>query len=962
MASLKTICWGWDSPLLDKAVSWLAGDWEKTARSERSPALDLSDTVVVTATAEAARRIREALAAHAGKSGAAVMAPQVWHPELCLMRDEDRRRSADRAQSLLAWIQVLQEAEVRTLPHLFSRPPPSQGTAWAAAMAEAMMELQDALGAGGLSFADAAASEHTAADRQRWNDLAKLEDAFVRALASQHLISSHEAKRRRSREPRFPPGVRRIAAIGVADAPPLFYSWLATASEVADVEVCIQAPESERRSFSSLGQPLVDRWGEDADVLVPPGDPQLHVESDSAAQAELAIRLLGELLPGGRTAFGVCDAETSAHLEDRLAIEGIRGYQPGSGSAEQHGFLHLAKLVQEAVSSRSWKAFAKLIRIPDAARAWCGGTAQAMLLRAADDFSAERLPMTLDHARSMLDADPAEGWQPVSRAVDAALADLRQFQARPLPDAIRSLLLRLYGERPFSPDSLLDRDLDRLATAWLRHASQIETHGRSIGGRLSADDALRLSAGLLAREPTNDPRGDIDLVLQGWLELLWEPSPNLIVLGCNEEHLPGILISHPFLPDHLRQQLGLPCQASRFARDAYLLKAMAEQRTTNGSLHLLCGQWSEAGDALRPSRLLFLCDDSDLPRRVKRIFNQNPAKPANREPPRTWQWKLKPLPRTAKTDRQAERDRRISASRLRDYIACPFRYYLKHELGMKPVETAKAELNAAEFGSLIHDAFKMLADERPLAGCTDARKLGDFLRGFLDQRIRRLFAGSIPLAVRMQVESARQRLSFAAETEAAHREAGWRTMHGEFGIGGDDAPRHLMLGGRRFFGRIDRIDRGPDGEILILDFKTRDAAASPPEAHLKKLSPAKAAAADDWLLCQRGDGKIFRWIDLQLPLYAKAWSLLHEGDVRAGYFHLPTSVQDTAIEIWDDLDAPLIEAATACGEEAVRRIERGVFWPPADRVRHDEFASLFAGQPIEEIIDPEVITKLAGEP
>ena len=946
MAGLKTNFWGWDSPLIEMAVAWLSRDQP----AER--ALDLSDTLIVVPTAESSRRLREALAAEAAKRDSAVMAPFVWHPEQCLLTDEDRRRTASATQTLLAWIRVLQDADLSRLTKLFPVLPDKQSATWLTSLAETMIDQQSTLGAGGLSFADVAASEHAAADRQRWLELSELERAFDQLLRTKNLVSAQQMKHERSREPVLPPDVRRICVIGVADPPPLFGHWLRAAAAHCDVSVCVQAPESAAEQFNDIGQPGLAHWGEGATVVVPVDEAQLHIVADPAAQARKADELLPGLLRQGRTAVGVCDAETASHLQDRLAAGGVRAYEPGGTAAELHGFVSLARLWRDLVRTGSWKSFAALLRNPDFASVCCAPAFPVpALLRAADDFADERLPVTLESAQELLKNSAVARWQPVLRAVEDSLQMVAQFTKRSLPDAVRDFLIRIYGGHAFRANEPHERDLMQLTTAWIQIADSLDADAPMMGARLGRADALVLSIDLLAAGQLGDPRGDIDLVIQGWLELLWEPAPNLIVLGCNEENLPGIFISHPFLPDRLRAGLGLPCQATRYARDAYLLRALAGQRARDGALHLLCGQWSEQGDAMRPSRLLFLCDDDALPQRVNHLFPKDGAEVITQQPPRTWAWKLKP--RATEPKKQDT----ISASRLNDYLACPFRFYLKRELNMQPVDPTKAEMSAIEFGNLVHKAFKALADDESLRDCTDEKKLATFLCEVATLEAERLYGERLPFTVRLQLDSALQRLQAAAAFEAAHREDGWRTMHGEFVIGGEDDAHPLLIGTRRFEGKIDRIDQR-DGEFLILDFKTREKAIPPHEAHLTKLSAAKAAATEDWLVHQDANGKSWRWSDLQLPLYAKAWSLRHEGNIRAGYFQLPTSVQGTEITLWPEMDQAVLDSAMRCAGEAVRRLDARIHWPPNEKVEYDDFESLFAGRAPEEVIDPEEILKL----
>ncbi|WP_218281185.1 hypothetical protein [Verrucomicrobium spinosum] len=76
MAGAKLTFWGWDSPVLHKAVAELSCGWT-------SGALDLSDTLIIVPTAETVRRLREALAVEAGARDSVVTAPHLWHAAWC---------------------------------------------------------------------------------------------------------------------------------------------------------------------------------------------------------------------------------------------------------------------------------------------------------------------------------------------------------------------------------------------------------------------------------------------------------------------------------------------------------------------------------------------------------------------------------------------------------------------------------------------------------------------------------------------------------------------------------------------------------------------------------------------------------------------------------------------------------------------------------------------------------------
>jgi len=419
------------------------------------------------------------------------------------------------------------------------------------------------------------------------------------------------------------------------------------------------------------------------------------------------------------------------------------------------------------------------------------------------------------------------------------------------------------------------------------------------------------------------------LEAQGWLESHWEDAPCLIVAGFNEGVVPSAVAGDAFLPEQLRARLGLGTQVGRLARDAYLLQALAASRSTGGRLELLLGRAAASGEPLRPSRLLLLGEEAELPRRVRWLFRElAPEEGAGAAWSRAW--KLNP-PLAAPTVA-------LPVTGFRDYLACPFRFYLRHRLGMRAIEPEKEEMDALDFGVLIHDAMEGLYREPTMRHCSVEAEVRKFLEERLADRVRERWGRRPTTPLLVQIESARQRLCQAARVHAESAAAGWvvEAVEREF--------RH-RVGTLEVRGRIDRIDRNEaTGSVRVLDYKTADAARSPREAHVRRasgrdLATAAPAGAKPFVA---PDGKEYVWRDLQLPLYK--WALAAEwgGAIELGYFVLPKAVSETAILIWEDFDAAWLEAAEKCAGQVAEAIGSGAFWPPMEVTRYDDdFAALF---------------------
>ncbi len=938
-APVQRLFWGWDAPVLEKAVAFLCQGWD------HQHALDLSDTLILVPNGEAGRRLREALAQETNRVDTAAVVPHLWLPEQALLPQTRRFEAATPLQSQMAWQRALEDTDLAALTALFPKLPEERGWGFHAETARMLADLKLLLGTGGLTFADTAELPAMQRDAARWHDLAIIEQAYFAELTAAGVTDAQLLKRRNAHAPTLPEGVRRVVILASPDLPPLLDAWIGThAQRGLPTTIVVHAPEVWQHTFDRHGRPLPSHWGEDATLTLPFGNEQIHVTRDPASQAARTLDLMRSLVPLNKTALGVCDAEVGSLLLEKLTLENARSFEPGGVPVQREGLWHVLDSFRLLLSSGTWRTFAALLRVAEFREAVTPENCSiSKLLRQADEFAAEHLPVSLAHARDL----PLDGREELGHAITETLAILTSLQKLPPAKAARTLILKLLGEREFRPEAPGHSERTGLASEWLRVTEELEKEAARFGLKPKAEDAFSLSLDTLSRTRLAEPRGEIDLVLQGWLELLWEKSPNLVVTGLNEENVPGIFISHPFLPDSVRQSLDLPSQQTRFARDAFILAALTYQRNSHGRLELLCGQWSDNGDALRPSRLLFLCPDSDLSQRVAHLFPKDEDQHAEPEPPRTLAWKLRP-------DWTPREFTAISPSRLRDYLTCPFRFYLTHTKRMAVVEPDARELDAAEFGRIIHHAFHCLALNGAMKDSTHPGNIADFLEDVVRSDVHRRYGKRPAPLVTLQLESIVQRLRQAALIEAQNRQEGWTCIDAELMLGQDSDTHPLIIGDTRLSGRIDRVERHVDGSLRIIDFKTSDKTDAPDKRHFKVLSARTkpVAEADEWKCFNIPGGGRALWLDLQLPLYAAAMRRRGMEITSAAYFVLPKSIQETKIIEWQDFNDSLMEAAVACAETALQRIQQGLFWPPADRSPDSTFEEMLLHDPLHSVEHP----------
>lgn len=914
----------WDRPLLPQAVAFLAQDWTGPAP------LDLSRTLVLVPTRQSGRRLREALAGLAAEREAAVFPPRVLTPEALVAAFEPAQR-ASRLEALLAWVEVLRSVALDGFRDVFPLDPPTRSFGWALQLAEQFVRLQGTLAENRLRIGDVL--ERVGADfaeADRWAQLAQLEQRHDERLVRANRRPMHDLDVDAAAPPWFA-DVDAIVLLATADPLPSAIAVLETYVAQKRVEVAIFADSAESAAFDGWGRPVPDLWRnrvlEIADfenrvrLCADPADEAARIAAAVATyRAVPAPSSVGDASPDGWLAIGIADPEVLPLAETAVARTGLVTFNPEGELRRSGSLYHLLTALAECAEHPTFEALETLARCPD--------FLEFLRRRLGPTFSSAQFLSDLDqlrrrHMPADLDAALAKGGARLKPPL-AAVADLcAQLLQRGFPQNVSTVLANLFVGRVLNPARESDARLQDEATVWTATARECGAAMAAFSG-LAPHDWWELALRLFgeSRRAAEKKAGALELL--GWLELLYEDAPHLVVAGLNDGMVPEAVSEDPFLPESLRARLGLKTNAGRFARDAYLLQAIAASRTRSGQIDVLYAKTSAAGDPLRPSRLLLRCADTELPARIAFLFRT--PDPVGSHLPWSRAWRLTPRRLPPPTE--------VAVTSLRRWLACPFRFYLKYVLRMEAIDGVKSEMDAFDFGTLCHAAFEAMGREAALRDCTDASVLREFLSTQLTRHAQERFGKNLSLPLLIQVESARQRLGKLADLQARERAAGWI-------IEAVEQPFAVEIGGLSVKGKIDRIDRNVDtGEVRVVDYKTSDTAVNPRQAHFR---PVRADdSAPEWARVTV-EGKPRAWLDLQLPLYRHALAPTWGHAIACGYFNLPKAVGQTALALWDDYTPELHESAMRCAEGVCHAIRAGEFWPPNEDIRadSDEFATLF---------------------
>jgi len=914
---------GWDDPVTGKVADFLLPD-------PIGAPPDLEDEIIIVPTRQAGRRLREAMALRCSMAGAALLSARVETPAVFARAESDAVHVASPIRMALSWASVLMESEPAELRGLLPARPPDRDFAWALRTGEMIQDLREALADGGLLIADVVQKgAHLLEEQERWRDLCELERRVLKRLADKGLADPCSCKIHASLQPEISGSVTRIVVAAVPDPSALMITALECLAGDIDVDILVHAPESMAARFDAFGRPETKYWTT-SPIDIPLPDESILLAASPAVQGrkvlDLVARHASDWGPAD-LAVGVPDRSVIPVLTAVLEEKGLGAFDPAGKSPETHPVFRLVRDLHSLIAGGDYESIAATLRHPDMLSFFRDRheITPSRLMLELDTFQNERLPSSFQDFTEHLQSDPTGA---LRRAVELLKNFRDRLDGDGLCEALRDVLKTVYEKREIRHGNPDDDEFTSVAGLFDEAIFEL---GEAVagGGNISNVQALDLMLRRLARQVYYTERGDAVIDLEGWLELPWNSTPLLIVTGMNDGFVPDSRMGDLFLPDPLRVALGLRSDESRLARDIYLMTSLIESRRGSGRVYFVVGKTAQSGDPLKPSRLLFRCRDEELPERAQWLFGE--AKQARPTSPFTMSFKLNP---EAPPKRPAIQ--KMSVTAFGSYLTCPFRFYLRQVLRMEELDDDKTELDAMDFGNLVHDALRGMGDAADVSRSDNETIVADFLGARADAWVRDRFGDDPPLQIVIQRDVARQRLQAAARHHVGLVREGWETIAWE-------TRGNIELNGMVVSGVIDRVDRHTkSGKIRIIDYKTSDTAATPAKAHL-----GRAAEESPEFAVVTVAGKSMRWLDLQLPLYRL---LLAAGmdvpdDVELGYFNLPKAIGETGLSLWDDYSGALQSSAEQCASAVISAIQEERFWPPAERVMYDDFEKILFGDP-----------------
>lgn len=552
----------------------------------------------------------------------------------------------------------------------------------------------------------------------------------------------------------------------------------------------LQAEPVQRTLLAQLGERAVAwPWP----VQAPQGAIALHTATDAADEAERAAACVLQHLAQGRTpvALGATDRVLTRRIGALLFTRGVRvrdetGWKLSTTRAAAHVMGALRACAWDAPSDAviDWLKNVRLFGSGTVSglerRARRSGQREWRLLREGDWGDAPTLLQAAQQVQAWRDA-----MQP----------------ARPLPqwlDALRTLLVQAGAWELLRVDAA---GLKILAALRLDEAGaddwQAWGHGeRRLGQREFTSWVNEVLEGASFVPPH---AGDEQVVVLPMGQVLGHPFAALVLPGSDERSLPASPEPPAGWTQAQRRLLGLPSreEAEAAHRAAWAVALQVPQ------VDVLWRASDDTGEAVLASPL------------VQHLVLEGRARPGQDTRAEREERVVPVLPPGATA--AALVPAQLSASSYEDLRRCPYRFFALRMLGLKEVEELEAEVDKRDFGTWLHHVLRTfherLRDGGPVPAEQRAALLDACAREGMGQQ--RLPEGEfLPFA------AAWPAVRDGYLTWLAGHEAGGATfVEGE-------AARKATLGALALEGRIDRIDRLPDGSLLVMDYKTESLQAT----------------------------------------------------------------------------------------------------------------------------------------
>ncbi|MCB0317443.1 MAG: PD-(D/E)XK nuclease family protein [Bdellovibrionales bacterium] len=816
----------WEKPCL-KEVARLLSD-EHT----NEQILDLSNLVLICPGTRAGRRLLELLVFEAEARELSFVPPVFATPgslpELLYLSENTIANNLER---YLAWMRAFEQLSDTEKAVLSSTLIKKNSLDTSLIFAKQIDKIYRDIAAENLDFEKVAAACQNIQDfgeENRWLILNTVYKNFKKILIEHKLVDKYSARKKALSQEELVFD-KHLVLIACSDLNQTVKEFL---KKINNLSYIIHAPESFADYFDDFACVISEKWKSEL-VKIP--QEKIFIEDKIPNQAEKVLELISENAQGKTfedVSCGLMDKSLSPFLVEKLGRFGIPVREASGFSVSLTPPVDFLIKISTFINSKSFIDYAALIRQQDVYQFLNIELDDSIeILKVLDAYHSKYLQAELI-GEFFGDNELTHDFRQIFEALGKLTNSLPKKKQNPNEwvENTQNLFRLLYANH--SPDPRSQEALLFIGRGFKSLAEFFPQFQQSL--TFSEFVSLLLSEVETASLP---PEGETEAVeLLGWLELQLDDAEFMVCTGMNEGLIPESIVSDAFLPDCLRKELGLLDNERRLQRDKYILATLLNSKE---KLIFLASRFDIKGDPLLVSRLLLSTDIEDLAKRINDFYSETavsksieftnqgseffPQEPAKlEEPPSS-----------------------ISVTGFKTYLSCPYRYYLKHILGLEELNDSDLELPGKNFGIAAHEVLKDFGRSE-VKDSSDASLISEFLNIKLSEYWTKNFGSSAHAAVYIQKEQLRERLNAFAVQQSVRAKQGWIIKYTEKAI--KNVFIETEFGNLEIKGQIDRIDWNEKlNTWAIFDYKTTEIGSNPKNAHYLT--------------------KKEEWKDLQLPAY-----------------------------------------------------------------------------------------------
>ena len=916
----------WNKALIPQIRDALLNEIDSTVKP-----IDLSAYVIIVPTNQSGRHLLEALADNALTYAKGLLSPKILTPVQFLEAGSYSTNKANEIQCVSAWIEVLKDSSHSDLDEIFPQAV-SISESFIRSSAQRFFQLKQAIGAEGFDIQNIARKcQKIDVDVARWQQLASLELKYESILKKHKLIDPTSLKRITVNNYPLDSSITKLFLIATPDPQPLALTAFKNLTSKIDVEVWVHGPNDDL--FDEWGIPITEKWLNRTLEY-----DEWNLEINKIKQPLDLPKIIEDSVKGSpieSLQVGLLDRTLIDLLENYFKIEGIKFNNPEGRPLSETALGNFIRSLIALEGDLTIEHLRQLLLNPYFFKFEVNEASLEELLKTMDGTFSESLSYDLSVLQTQIEN---------SKGSSELLAIINKIQN--LAESFNSKefvsTLKTYIASVINKTGVIGLDLNYIELTNNLNNLMEEFHETTkLFDKVHLESQKALLLDTINKTQVYEERRDGSHDLLGWLELLWHDAPHSLLCGFNEGTVPNKTKMDSLFPEAIRRLLKLSTSESSYAKDIYLFESICRKRSygVNGKVNIILYENDLENNPLYPSRILFNLKREALLKQTKQIVIDQVA---------TETFKRLEVPWKIKEGSKEKLPSHFSVSALKDYLQCPFRFYLKHILKLPPKKTHERELSPAIFGTLFHDTVALLQGY-DLDHKTDPKALKDNLIKKAESLIFSQFGKRLSFALEMQKETLFGRIEAFVEAQIKELE-----IHKSLHVISTEQDFKLDFEAFDVRGKIDRIDT-LSGTKRLIDYKTSESPIKPKQAHLKgrgtKGEPSHLPSEAYFEI----NGKTWYWQDLQLPLYClselrkKPFEMLE-----LAYFQIPKSEENTGIDTWGDFSEQHLESAESCAKSILNCIQLGQFWPPNDQIDpiFDDYSDYFPDG-ISNTVDPE---------